>query len=188
MIHVGPGEWRLFVVVLTVLAFAHGYRKLSPFFAVTWFGAGLIFGWFFTDHRSSPEALLLPVLVVYLAAAVAKGVVERGALAGNHIVHVLATGVFGALIALPLESSAAAMGWTTPRSTFIRLWAQSEHTWTGGVPLELPLQWAVLSTLFYGVYKLLDHVGLGATLQTIVLFGAMPFLPRGVEAIMGWMS
>ena len=184
MIHLGATEWRLFVVVLTALAFVHGYRKLSPFFAVTWFGAGLIFGWFFTSHRSSPEALLLPALVVYLAAAVAKGIVERGALAGNHVVHVLATGVFGALIALPLESAASKMDWTTPHSPFPRLWDLSDHTWTGGVPLELLLEWGVVATLFYGVYKLLDHVGLGATLQTIVLFGAMPFLPRLVEAVL----
>ena len=184
MIHIGAPEWRLFVVVLTVLAFVHAYRKLSPFFAVTWFGAGLIFGWFFTSHRSSPEALLLPALVVYLAAAVAKGIVERGALAGNHVVHVLATGVFGALIALPLESSARSMDWITPRGPSLVLWPFAQHTWTGGVPLELPLQWAVVATLFYGVYKLLDHVGLGAALQTIVLFGAMPFLPRLVEAVM----
>lgn len=183
MIDIGAPEWRLFVVVATGLAFAHAFRKLSPFFAVTWFGAGLVFGWFYTSHRSSPEALLLPALVVYLAAAVAKGIVERGALAGNHVVHVLAAGVFGGLIALPLESSAAAMGWTTPSSPALRLWAL-DHTWTGGVPPELVLQWSVLSTLFYGVYKLLDHVGLGPTLQTIVLFVAMPFLPRLVDGIM----
>jgi len=183
VIDIGAPEWRLFVVVATVLAFAHSYRKLSPYFAVTWFGAGLVFGWFYTGHRSSPEALLLPALVVYLAAAVAKGIVERGALAGNHVVHVLAAGVFGGLIALPLESSAAAMGWTTPRSPAVRLWALS-HTWTGGVPPELVLQWSVLSTLFYGVYKLLDHVGLGPALQAIVLLVAMPFLPRGVDWVM----
>lgn len=184
MIDIGAPEWRLFVVVATVLAFAHAYRKLSPFFAVTWFGAGLVFGWVYTAHRSAPEALLLPALVVYLAAAVAKGIVERGALAGNHVVHVLAAGVFGGLIALPLESSAAAMGWITPRSPVLRLWALSDHTWTGGVPPELVLQWSVLSTLFYGVYKLLDHVGLGPALQTIALFAAMPFLPRLIEWVM----
>ena len=184
MIDIGAPEWRLFVAVGTVLCFVHAYRKLSPFFAVTWFGAALIFGWFYTANRSSPEALLLPGMVVYLAAAVAKGVVERGALAGNHVVHVLASGVFGGLIALPLESSAAAMGWTTARSPFLRLWALSDHTWTGGVPPELILQWGVLSTLFYGVYKLLDHVGLGTTLQTIVLFAAMPFLPLLIDWVM----
>ena len=184
MIDFGAGEWRLFVAVGTLLAFVHAYRKLSPFFAVTWFGAGLVFGWFNTDHRSSPEALLLPVMVVYLAAAVAKGVVERGALAGNHLVHVLAAGVFGGLIAWPLESSAAAMGWTTPRAPLLRLWALSDRTWTGGVPPEVLLQWGVTATLFYGVYKLLDHIGLGPTLQTVVLFGSMPFLPRLIDATM----
>ncbi|HZM01179.1 MAG TPA: hypothetical protein VFD43_13110 [Planctomycetota bacterium] len=185
MIEIGAGGWQLFVAIATLLAFVHAYRKLTPFFAVTWFGAGLVFGWFWTGHRSSPEAVLLPVLVVYLAAAVAKGIVERGALAGNHLVHVLAAGVFGGLIAWPLESSARAMGWITPRGSALRLWPLGDHAWSAGVPPELLLQWAVACTLFYGVYKLLDHIGLGATLQTLVLFGAMPFLPRLVEWVMG---
>jgi len=185
MIHIGAAEWRLFVVVATLLAFVHAYRKLTPFFAVSWFGAALVFGWFWTSQRSSPEALLLPGLVVYLAAAVAKGVVERGSLAGNHIVHVLAAGVFGGLIAWPLESSARAMGWTLPRGSSLHLWTLPDHAWTSGVPPELLLQWTVLCTLFYGLYKLLDHVGLGATLQIVVLLGAMPFLPRLIDAAMG---
>lgn len=184
MIDIGEREWRLFVAVATFVAFVHAYRKLSPFFAVTWFGAGLVYGWFWTDHRSSPEALLLPALVVYLAAAVAKGVVERGALAGNHLVHVIAGGAFTGLIALPLESSAAAVGWVTPRAPAFVFWPYAKHTWTGGVPVELILQWMVLGTLFYGTYKLLDHVGLGPAMQTVALFVAMPFLPRLVDAVM----
>ena len=185
MIHIGATGWRLFVALATFVAFVHAYRKLSPFFAVTWFGSGLVFGWFWTTQRSSPEALLLPGLVVYVAAAVAKGLVERGSLAGNHILHVLVAGLCAGVIALPLEAAVLAMNWTTARGPTLVLWPRASHVWTGGVPPELILQWVVVGTAFYATYKLLDHVGLGPAMQTVALFVAMPFLPRLVEAAMG---
>ncbi len=95
-VHLDAQAWLLFVVLGTFLAGVHAYRKLTPYFAITWFGAGLVFGWFWTENRTHPEALLLPAFVVYLAAAITKGVVERGSLAGNHVVHVLASGIFAA--------------------------------------------------------------------------------------------
>lgn len=184
MIHVDAQDWRLFVAVASFVAFVHAYRKLSPFFAVTWFGSSLLFGWFWTTQHGSPEALLLPGLVTYVAAAVAKGIVERGALAGNHVVHVLATGVFAGLIAMPLEAAVNAMNWTTARGPILSLWPRANPVWTGGVPPELIIQWMVVGTLFYATYKLLDHVGLGPAMQTIVLFAAMPFLPKLMEAVL----
>jgi hypothetical protein len=175
----------LFVVVSTALAALHAWRKLSPYFAATWFGAGLAFGWTWTSRRDSAAALLLPVLVVYLSAALTKGLVERGRLAGRHVVHVLMTGCLAGLVALPLESSALAMGWSTPRGApGLSHWF-SRPDWTGGVPGALVVQWMLVGLLFYGVYKLLDHAGLGRGVQAVLIVGAAPFLPLAVEGLMG---
>jgi hypothetical protein len=184
LIHVGPDAWTLFVVGATVLAALHAWRKLSPYFAVTWFGAGLLFGWAWTSRTDSPAALLLPVFVVYLSAALTKGLVERGRLEGNHVVHVLVTGVLSALVALPLESSALAMGWSTPRGAAGLGHRFSSTDWTGGVPGALAVQWMLVGLIFYGVYKLLDHAGLGRPLQALLILGAAPLLPRAVEGLM----
>ncbi len=178
--------WRVFVAAGFFLAFVHAYRKLSPYFAVAWFGSALVFGWFWTSQRTSPEALLLPGLVVYLAAAVTKGVVERGALAGNHVAHVLGAGLFAGLIALPLEAACDAQGWITPRGSPSLTGGALDGPWLGGASADVVIQWSLLGTLFYGTYKLLDHVGIGPVLQTVALFGLMPFLPRGLEAVLGW--
>src|SRR4029450_4006253 len=88
-VHLNGLAWTLFVTIGTALAFVHAFRKLSPYFAAGWLGGGLVFGWFWTDTRTAPEALLLPVLVTYLAAALTKGIVEQGRFAGNTLVHSL---------------------------------------------------------------------------------------------------
>src|SRR5262249_17796380 len=100
-LHLDAFAWQLFVAVGTALAFVHAFRKLSPYFAAAWFGSGLVFGWFWTTRHNAPEAVLLPVFVTYLAAALTKGIVEQGRFAGNHLVHVLGAGVFAGLVALP---------------------------------------------------------------------------------------
>ena len=178
--------WQLAVVIRHLPRGVHAFRKLSPYFAITWFGAGLVFGWFWTEHRQAPEALLLPALVVYIAAAVTKGIVERGVLAGVHIVHVLATGLFAGLIALPLETAAASMRWVTPRPR-----AQPDarprqgRVDSGGGSADLALQWVAVGLVFYGVYKILDHIGLGVVVQTILLFALMPVLPKLIAWLLG---
>ena len=180
--------WTLFVVVATFLAGVHAFRKLSPYFAVAWFGSGLVFGWFWTAQREAPAALLLPALVTYLGAAITKGLVERGMFAGNHLVHVLAAGLCAGLIALPLEAACDAMGWVTPRDAADITGGVLDGPWLGGATADLAIQWGVLGLAFYGAYKLLDHVGIGPVLQTVALFGVMPFLPRGVEIALGWLG
>jgi hypothetical protein len=176
----------LFVVVATFLAGVHAFRKLSPYFAVAWFGSGLVFGWFWTAHRTAPEALLLPALVTYLAAALTKGLVEKGSFEGNHVVHVLVAGLCAGLLALPLEAACDAMGWVTPRDAADITGGVLDGPWFGGASADLAIQWGVLGLVFYGTYKLLDHIGIGPVVQTLALFGVMPFLPRGVEVVLGW--
>ncbi len=184
-VHVDSHAWQLAVVVGTFLAGVHAFRKLSPYFAITWFGAGLVLGWFWTAHHAAPEALLLPALVVYIAAAVSKGIVERGRFTGNHVVHVIATGLFSGLIALPLETAAESMRWITPRGAPPVTAGRIRPEWIGGGSADLVVQWMVLGLLFYALYKILDHVGLGSVMQTVLLFAAMPFLPRVVDAALG---
>ena len=183
-IHLQSQAWQLAVVIGTFLAGVHAFRKLSPYFAITWFGSGLVLGWFWTEHRGAPEALLLPALVIYIAAAVSKGIVERGTFTGNHIVHVIATGLFTGLIALPLETAADAMRWITPRGAPAVTHGHVKPEWLGGGSADLAVQWAVLGFIYYTLYKILDHIGLGSVLQTVLLFAAMPFLPRLVEAVL----
>lgn len=173
--------WRLVVVIATVLAAAHAYRKLSPYFAITWFGSGLVFGWFWTTHHAAPEALLLPALLTYLAAALTKGLVEHGRLAGNHVVHVIVTGLLTGVVAMPIESAGAAMGWVLPRGAPDFVGAAVNPAWMGGVSLDVVAQWSLIGTLFYGFYKLLDHIGLGSATQTLLLFVGAPFVVRFAE-------
>lgn len=184
--------WRLIVLVCLFLVGVHAYRKLSPYFALTWLGSGLLFGMQWGEGGSAlqlpasvkPEVVALPVLLFYLAAAVTKGLVEtRDGLRGNHLVHVLMTGVFGGVIALPLESAARTTGWQLPSTGAPTGSVVSPAIGLGGVPLAVVAGWAVAATAFYGTYKLLDHVGLSKALQTVVLFAAMPFLVKGVEAL-----
>ncbi len=176
-------NWQLLLAGGTFLAGVHAFRKLSPYFAITWFGSALVFAWFWTSHDSSPEALLLPGLVVYLGAALSKGLVEQGSLAGNHIVHVLATGVLTGLVALPLESVAIGMNLLTPRDAPLFTPGWLDGAWMGGVSTDLFLQWMLVGAVFYGTYKILDHIGLGSVLQTILLFAVMPFLPLGIDKL-----
>lgn len=176
--------WRLAVAVLAFLAAVHAYRKLSPYFAVAWFGSGLVFGWAWSTGAPLPETLLLPVTVIYIAAALTKGLVETGRFSGNHVLHVLLTGLLAATVAAPLEAAARAMGWTLPRAAPDILPAALDGPWLGGVPADAWLVWALAGAGFYGLYKLLDHSGLGATLRTPLLFVAAWFLPRGVDAVL----
>lgn len=185
LLNLDAEAWRLAVVIGSFLAAAHAYRKLSPYFAIAWFGSGLVFGWFWTGHHAAPEALLLPALLTYLAAALTKGLVEGGRFDGNHLVHVLVTGVLTGVVALPVESAGAVRGWVLPRAApqITGAWVNPE--WLGGVPLGAVLQWSLVGGLFYGLYKLLDHVGLGGLIQTLLLFGSMPLLVRLTEWILG---
>lgn len=175
--------YRLVVVVATFLAAAHAWRKLSPFFAAHWFGAGLVFGWLWTDARAAPEAVLLPALVVYTAAAITKGLVEtRDGVRGNHLVHVLLTGLFAGWLALPFEFAARAAGFTLPRVLDGELFGVGAHA-TLGVPLGAVWAWTVLGGVFYGAYKLFDHCGLPKAAQSVVVFGAQPLLVLAVERL-----
>jgi len=182
-VHLGGLAWRLSVTIGPALAFVHAFRKLSPYFAAAWFGSGLVFGWFWTDTRT-PEALLLPVFVTYLAAALTKGVVEQGRFAGNHLVHVLCAGLFAGLIALPLEAACSAMNWTLPRAAPALHLQVLDGPWLGGASAASVVQWSLLGTLFYGTYKVLDHLGVGPVVQTVALFGVMPFLPRFADFLL----
>ena len=182
--HLDGRWWTLFVVLGTALAFTHAFRKLSPYFAAAWFGSGIVFGWFFTTHKTEPEAVLLPVFITYLAAALTKGIVERGAFAGNHLAHVLGAGAFAGFVAIPLEACCAAMGWTLPRAAPLITHGAIDGPWLGGATTDAAIQWAVVGTLFYGTYKILDHLGIGRVLQTVALFGVMPFLPRFTDFLM----
>jgi hypothetical protein len=184
LVHLDAGAWRLAVVLGTFLAGAHAYRKLSPYFAIAWFGSGLVFGWFWTDQHAAPEALLLPAFLTYLAAALTKGLVEGGRFSGNHVVHVIVTGVLTGVVALPVESAGAAMGWVLPRGAARITGGAVDPEWLGSVPLDTVVQWSLVGTLFYGLYKLLDHIGIGSTMQTVLLFGGMPFLVRFAEWVL----
>ncbi len=175
----GAAGWQVIVAVATFLVGVHAYRKLSPFFAITWLGAGLLFGALWSGVAVRPEVSLLPVVVFYLSAAVTKGLVEtRDRVRGNHLVHVVMTGVFGGVIALAVESAGRSAGWVLPDTG-----ASAGGFSPGGVPWRVVAGWAVASTAFYGLYKLLDHVGLQRPAQTVLLFAAVPFLVRGVEAV-----
>jgi hypothetical protein len=169
-------HYQAFLVVLAVLCASHAHRQVSPFFAITWWGASLIFGWFWADGRPAPELVLLPGIVIYTAAAVTKGLLEtRPSLAGAHSLHVVMTGVLSGLLALPFESVARAMGWSVPRPAGrTLLWVKSE--WLGGVTLDAAAAWGIAGFLLYGVYKVLDHIGLPKGNQVIALLASMPFV------------
>ena len=176
--------WRLLLAVATFLAASHAWRKLSPYFCATWFGAGLLFGYLWTGGRGDPAVVLPPALLVYLAAAVTKGLIEtRPALAGNHLVHVLVTALVGGLLALPFEATARVRDWPLPRAHTGSLWGIPADA-LGGVPLAAAVDWSIAAAVFYGTYKLLDHVGLKqGALQTVLLFGAMPFVVGAANAL-----
>ena len=174
--------YRLVLALGTFLAAVHAYRKLSPYFAITWFGAALVFGYLWSGGPAEPERVLLPGLVFYLSAAVTKGLVEtRSGVRGNHVVHVIMTGLFGGLLALPIEAAARVDRWPVPTMSRGRLWGVGDLV--GGVPLDVVVTWCLAATFFYGTYKVLDHIGLGKPLQTVALFAAMPFLPMGLESL-----
>ena len=183
-LHLDALAWTLFVTIGTALAFVHAFRKLSPYFAAAWFGSGLVFGWFWTTQRTAPEAVLLPVFVTYLSAALTKGIVEQGRFAGNHLVHVLCAGLFAGLVALPIEAVCATRGWTLPRDAPSLHLQFLDGPWLGGATAGAFVMWSLLGTLFYGTYKVLDHLGVGPVVQTVALFGLMPFLPRFADFLL----
>ena len=183
-------DWRWVVAISVFLVGVHAYRKLSPYFAVTWIGAGALFGalWcadgFEWPAQVRSEVVLLPVSLFYLAAALTKGIVEtRDRLRGNHFFHVLMTGVFAGLLGLSLKSSADASGFHLQSFGIDGNLLSSSGMEIGGVPLAVGLGWAVAASAFYGIYKLFDHAGLSKPLQTVVLFVSMPFLVQGVKAL-----
>ncbi len=198
-------DYRLALLVATFLVAVHAYRKLSPYFAMTWLGAGLLFGalwgspsWRLPD-AVRPEVVLLPAVLFYLSAAVTKGLVEtRDGVRGNHFVHVLMTGVIGGVLALPIEYAGRTAAWQLPSTGVPErnglddvvggLVGAAEEgvigaTELAGVPLAVVAGWAVAATAFYGTYKILDHIGLSKALQCVLLFVAMPFVVQGVEAL-----
>jgi hypothetical protein len=180
MIHLDESSWRVIVVVAFALAALHAWTKLSRLFALTWFGAGVEYAWFALGRQATLEALVLPAFVIYLAAALTKGLVERGRFRGNHLLHVVATGVFSGLVVLPLASAAMGMGWP---GTHELGGAAPSGPWIGGVPAGLVVRWVVTGGLFYGTYKLLDHAGLGRLLQVPALAVSMVFLPRLTQMV-----
>ena len=175
--------YRLLIGASVFLAAVHAYTKLSPYFAITWFGSGLVFGYLWRTGTPMPEVVLLPVVVVYMAAALTKGLVEsRERWRGIHVAHVLVTGLLTGLLALPYESAARAMGWPVPRPAS-RALLGVDASWLGGVTLDAVAMWTILGTFFYGTYKLLDHIGLPRWVQTVLLFGAMLPLVMAVERV-----
>ncbi len=178
---------RLFLALGFFFAGAHAYAKLSPYFAATWFGAGLVFGYFWTGRQADLESLLTPALVFYIAAAATKGLVEsREGLAGNHVVHVLFTGLFSGIAALPLLACAQLLGVDLPgESVGPAFLSDVPASVLGHVSPTLFAAWVVAGTVFYGAYKTLDHVGLGKPLQTIALFVSAAFLPQLVGVVLG---
>lgn len=179
--------FRLFLAIGFLLAGAHAHVKLSPYFASTWFGSGLVFAWFWGGRAPAVETLLMPALVFYVAAAVTKGLVEnRPRLAGNHAAHVVIGGVCSGLVALPLLACATLLGAAAPGPTTGPAWLDEvPAAWLGYVPAPSLAAWIVAGTVFYGAYKILDHIGLGKPLQTVAIFAAAPFLPRVVRAVLG---
>lgn len=181
----GLTHYRALLAGLAFLAGCHAHLKVSPFFAATWFGSTLVFGWCWAGQRGDPELVLLPGLVVYTAAAVTKGLVEsRPSLAGAHSLHVLLTGLLAGLLALPFEALARPMGWPVPRPAG-RLLLGLDPDWLGGVTLDPVAQWTAVGLVLYGGYKILDHVGLPRWLQVPALFGVMPFLARAAAWLHG---
>lgn len=173
-----PWHYRVFVAVLTGLAFVHAHRKLSPYFAATWFGAAGTFAWIWAKGVSPPESFLLPGLVVYMAAAITKGVVEtRDGVRGNHFVHVVMTGLFTGLLVLPFEAAARAMTWNLPHYGPGDVLGLPS---LGGVPSGSVVLWMVVGFVFYGTYKVLDHIGIGPAVQAVAVFAVTPFLARVV--------
>ena len=178
--------YKLFLAVGFFLAAVHAHSKLSPYFAATWFGSGLVFAYFWAD-RFALELLLLPPLLFYMAAAATKGLVEtRPSVRGNHVVHVIMTGVFSGVVALPLLASADAMDWNVPDGApDLRFLSDIGAFWLGGVDPSAVAMWMVAGTVFYGVYKILDHIGIGRPAQTVLQFGVAPFLVPLIGALLG---
>ncbi len=185
MIEIDQAGYRLFLAGCFFLAYVHAYRKLSPYFAATWFGAALLFAYRWSGS-GVPELLLLPGVVFYLAAAATKGLVEtRERWQGNHPLHVVITGLFSGVVALPVLASADAMGWPArPGSSPGMPWLDGiPSSWLGGVPGPQVGLWVVAGLVFYGAYKILDHMGLGKPLQTVLVFVVAPLLVPLVELI-----
>ena len=180
----GLPHYRLLLVGLTFLAMVHAHTKVSPYFALTWLGSTLLFGWFWAGGRGDPELVLLPCVVVYTAAAVTKGLLETRGMAGIHSLHVVFTGLLSGLLALPILALARAMGWPVPRPVG-RVLLGVEPEYLGGITLDAVAQWVAIGFLVYGVYKVLDHVGLPRWLAVLVLFASMPFVAEGAAWLHG---
>lgn len=173
--------YRFVVALLSLTAGVHAWTKLSPYFAATWFGSAAVFGYLFGEGDALPETVLLPGLVVYMAAAVTKGLVEtRDGVRGNHLVHVLMTGVFSGLLVLPFVAAARASDWALPRGRADAPWGLDDG-WLEALHLDAGLRWSLVGLAFYGSYKLLDHSGLSRGLQTVAVFGVPPLLVWAVD-------
>jgi hypothetical protein len=173
--------YRLVVALLSLAAGVHAWTKLSPYFAATWFGSAAVFGYLFGEGDALPETVLLPGLVVYMAAAVTKGLVEtRDGVRGNHLVHVLMTGLFSGVLVLPFVVAARASGWALPRDATSAPW-DLDDGWLEALRPDAGLRWCLVGLAFYGSYKLLDHCGLPRGPQTVAVFGVPPLLVWAVD-------
>lgn len=169
------GGYLAAMLALAGLCGVHAWCKLSPAFARRWFTSAVLFavtwrlGGRLGPPSGDPLAVAAPLLVIYLAAAVTKGIVEATrALAGRHAVHVVMTGLFAAAIAWPHEA----------------LWSQ--RGWVAASPPRAALAaWGAAALVFYGTYKLVDHAAWPDALRWLVLVLAMPGLGAVLAAFAG---
>jgi hypothetical protein len=160
------------------LAFVHAYRKLRRISRRR--GSGAASCRLVLTHPQRARALLLPVLVTYLAAALTKGVVEQG-LRGQPPRARLCAGIFAGFVALPLEAAAATMKWTVPHGAPAST-RRDRRPWFGGAN---PARRAVVAAR----HAVLRHLQAARPhrrrpVRDRGLFVVMLFLPRFAEFLL----